>query len=95
MFKDFLASITYNVLSLIGTALAVASLVLMACLFAIQQFGYEGGPYIGILMYLILPMFFVLGLAFWVGYTIATIQVEPYEEVAPPPADAHSEQSQS
>ena len=23
---------------------------------------------------------FVLGLSFWVGYTIATIQVEPFEE---------------
>ena len=34
-------------------------------------------------------VFFVLGLTFWVGYTIATIQVEPYEEVeAPPEADA-------
>ena len=28
-------------------------------------------------------VFFVLGLTFWVGYTIATIQVEPYEETAP------------
>ena len=28
-------------------------------------------------------VFFVLGLTFWVGYTIATIQVEPYEEVEP------------
>ena len=62
MFKDFLASITHNVISLIGTALAVASLVLMACLFAMEQFGFEGGPYIGILTYLILPMLFVLGL---------------------------------
>ena len=62
MFKDFLASITHNVTSLIGTALAVASLVLMACLFAMEQFGFEGGPYIGILTYLILPMFFVFGL---------------------------------
>ena len=34
-------------------------------------------------------VFFVLGLTFWVGYTIATIQVEPYEEVEPSPeADA-------
>jgi len=34
-------------------------------------------------------VFFVLGLTFWVGYTIATIQVEPYEEAEPPPgADA-------
>jgi len=32
-------------------------------------------------------VFFVLGLTFWVGYTIATIQVEPYEEAQPPPAD--------
>jgi len=62
MFKDFIASITHNVTSLLGTALAVASLVLMACLFAMEQFGFEGGPYIGILTYLILPMFFVLGL---------------------------------
>jgi hypothetical protein len=29
-------------------------------------------------------VFFLLGLTFWVGYTIATIQVEPYEESAPP-----------
>ena len=28
-------------------------------------------------------VFFVLGLTFWVGYTIATIQVDPYEETAP------------
>ena len=38
-------------------------------------------------------VFFVLGLAFWVGYTIATIQVEPYEEADPedpqPPGDEH------
>jgi len=62
MFKAFFASITHNVISLIGTALAVASLVLMACLFAMEQFGFEGGPYIGILTYLILPVIFVTGL---------------------------------
>jgi hypothetical protein len=62
MFKNFLASITHNVISLIGTALAVAGFVLMACLIAIEQFGYEGGPYIGILTYLILPVIIVLGL---------------------------------
>jgi threonine/homoserine efflux transporter RhtA len=31
-------------------------------------------------------VFFALGLAFWVGYTIATIQVEPFEEPEPPAA---------
>ncbi|MGH0028826.1 MAG: hypothetical protein ACQGVC_03480 [Myxococcota bacterium] len=37
-------------------------------------------------------VFFVLGLTFWVGYTIATIQAEPPEEVAAPEPDT-SEQS--
>ena len=62
MFKNFLASITHNAISLIGTALAVASLVLMACLFTIEQLGFEGGPYIGILTYLILPVILITGL---------------------------------
>lgn len=36
-------------------------------------------------------VFFVLGLTFWVGYTIATIQVEPYQDVEPEPeSDAGS-----
>ena len=30
-------------------------------------------------------VFFGLGLSFWVGYTIATIQVEPFDEDEPPP----------
>jgi hypothetical protein len=35
-------------------------------------------------------VFFALGLTFWVGYTIATIQVEPFDEPAPaePPPGA-------
>ena len=62
MFKNFLVSITHNAISLIGTAIAVSALVIMGSLFAIQLWGYEGGPYIGILLYLILPMIFVVGL---------------------------------
>jgi len=62
MLRDFFASITRNLISLIGTALAVASLVLIASLFIMEQFGFEGGPYIGILTYLILPMVFLVGL---------------------------------
>ena len=30
-----------------------------------------------------LAVFFGLGLTFWVGYTIATIKVEPYEDAPP------------
>jgi len=62
MIKNFLVSITHNLLSLIGTAIALATLVLMASLFAMELSGFEGGPYIGILTYLILPMIFVIGL---------------------------------
>jgi nitrate/TMAO reductase-like tetraheme cytochrome c subunit len=62
MFKNFLASITRNGLSLAGTGLAVASAVLIISLFFMEQLGFEGGPYLGILTYLILPMLFVFGL---------------------------------
>lgn len=62
MFKHFFASITRNGLSLLGTALALASLVLIVSLYFIEQMGFEGGPYLGILTYLILPAIFVLGL---------------------------------
>ena len=37
-----------------------------------------------------LLVFFALGLTFWVGYTIATVQVEPYEEAAPDGESAES-----
>lgn len=41
-------------------------------------------------------VFFALGLTFWVGYTIATIQVDPFEEAEPPAAPAPpSEESAS
>jgi hypothetical protein len=62
MFKNFLASISQNGLSLIGTALALASLVLIVSLFMMEQVGFEGGPYLGILTYLILPVIFITGL---------------------------------
>jgi len=62
MFKNFLSSITHNGISLIGTAIAIASLVLIVSLFVMEQLGFEGGPYIGILTYLILPAIFAFGL---------------------------------
>jgi nitrate/TMAO reductase-like tetraheme cytochrome c subunit len=44
-------------------SIAVASLVLMVSLFVMEQLGFKGGPYLGILTYLILPTLFVVGLA--------------------------------
>jgi len=62
VFKNFLSSITHNGISLVGTALAIIGLVLIVSLFVMEQLGFEGGPYLGILTYLILPMIFVVGL---------------------------------
>lgn len=62
MFRDFFASLTRNAISLVGTAIALATLILILTLFGMELWGFEGGPYLGILTYLILPMLFVFGL---------------------------------
>ena len=62
MLKSFLGSITRNATSLAGTALALASIILIVSLFLMQQMGFEGGPYLGILTFLILPMLAIVGL---------------------------------
>jgi hypothetical protein len=62
MARHFFASLTQNPISLVGTALAAASLTMIIALVIIQMTGFEGGPYLGILTFLVLPMFFVLGL---------------------------------
>ena len=41
-----------------GTGLALASLVLIVSLFLMEQLGFDGGPYLGILTFLILPALF-------------------------------------
>lgn len=62
MARHFFASLTQNPISLVGTAVAAASLMLIITLFGIHALGFEGGPYLGILTFLVLPMFFVTGL---------------------------------
>ena len=60
--RDFVNSITRNPISLVGAALAGGSAVLIVTLTAIEVFGEEGHPYIGIITYLIMPVFFTAGL---------------------------------
>jgi len=62
MVRDLLLAFTRNGVSLLGAALTTATAVLILTLFGIGLVGYEGGPYIGILTYLVLPAFFLLGL---------------------------------
>jgi hypothetical protein len=65
-----------------GWAICIGA-ALVALLFII---GVLGGSYAAIAIPVAILVLFVLGLAGWVGYTIATIQVEPEPEVhAEPP----------
>jgi nitrate/TMAO reductase-like tetraheme cytochrome c subunit len=60
--RNFLYLVTRNPISLAGTSLTTISAVLFLTLFALEQVGFHGGPYLGIIAFLILPAFFVLGL---------------------------------
>jgi hypothetical protein len=66
-----------------GWAICIGAGVL-ALLFLI---GILNGSYWAIALPVAVLTFFALGLAGWVGYTIATIQVEPFDEGEPPPGD--------
>lgn len=55
-------SLLRNPLSFSGAVLATLGAVLFLIVFAVDLFGYHQHPYIGIIFFLILPAFFVLGL---------------------------------
>lgn len=60
--RKFLATLSHSTLGMIGVALTTAAAILIISLFAMELVGFHGGPYLGILAYLILPAFFLLGL---------------------------------
>lgn len=60
--KSFFVALTRNPVSLLGTALVTASATVIVTLFAVEAAGYRGGPYSGIIVFLVLPALFVLGL---------------------------------
>jgi hypothetical protein len=59
--KRPLSEISRNPVSLIGLALVVASITVFAVLVALGLFFHEGGPYLGILTFLIVPAVLLLG----------------------------------
>jgi hypothetical protein len=63
MLKHFFSAITGNIVSLLGTLLVVVSLLLIVALLIMQGMGFQGGAYLGILTFVVLPMGFLLGLA--------------------------------
>ncbi len=59
MIKHFFAAITGNIISLIGTLMMVVSLLFIVALLVMQAMGFEGGAYLGILTFVVLPMMFL------------------------------------
>jgi ABC-type glycerol-3-phosphate transport system permease component len=62
MVRSFFSLVTRHWLSLLGTMTAIAALVLMVMLVAIELSGFKGGAYLGIVTYMVLPMVLVAGL---------------------------------
>jgi hypothetical protein len=51
-----------NLVAMLGASMAIISGVLIIGLAIVGMMGYAGSPYVGIVAYLVLPMFFVAGL---------------------------------
>jgi len=60
--QSFISLITRHWISMVGSVIALATAVLMILLFGMELSGFKGGPYLGILTYLILPAVLLLGL---------------------------------
>jgi nitrate/TMAO reductase-like tetraheme cytochrome c subunit len=60
--RAFLHAITRNSVSLMGAALTTTAAILFISFFVGESLGLHGGPYLGILTFVIFPAIFVLGL---------------------------------
>ncbi len=63
MIHSFFSLVTRHWISLLGSVIALVALVLVVMLFGMELAGYHGGPYLGILTYMLLPMGILFGLA--------------------------------
>ncbi len=73
-------------------ALLCAGVALLALLFLV---GVLSKSYWALAIPVAALVFFVLGLSFWVGWTIYTIRVEPEPAPAPPPAPVVSSEERA
>jgi hypothetical protein len=64
MKKFALPTSFYNWISMAGATLALISLFMIGFLFVISLFFDQGGSYLGLVMFIVLPVFLVLGLIF-------------------------------
>lgn len=62
MTRSILELLTRNFVTLIGAALTTVSALVFLSLFVLDLLGFRAGPYIGIIVFVLLPALFVLGL---------------------------------
>ncbi|MDH4289739.1 MAG: NapC/NirT family cytochrome c [Aquincola sp.] len=62
MIQSFVSLVTRHWISMLGSVIALVAAVLVILLFGMEITGFKGGPYLGILTYLLLPAVFVFGL---------------------------------
>ena len=62
MVHNFVSMVTRHWLSLVGAIIALVALVMILMLIGLQLTGFDGGAYLGIVTYMLLPMVFGLGL---------------------------------
>ena len=62
MIHSFFTVVTRHWVSMLGALIAIVALVLMVMMVVIELTGFQGGPYLGILTYLVLPMMLLTGL---------------------------------
>jgi len=60
--RSVLQLLTRNIITLIGTALTTVSAIVFLSLFALDLLGFHSSPYIGIIVFVVLPGLFVIGL---------------------------------
>ena len=60
--KNLFAKVSRNPISLAGVVITTISAIIFLTLFAIELVGFSGGPYVGIMAFLIVPAFFIGGL---------------------------------
>ncbi|MGZ8253516.1 MAG: NapC/NirT family cytochrome c [Burkholderiaceae bacterium] len=63
MIQSFISLVTRHWISMLGSVIALAAAVLVILLFGMELSGFRGGPYLGILTYMILPLVLIFGLA--------------------------------
>lgn len=62
MVHNFVSVITRHWVSLVGAIIAIVALVMILLLIGLQLVGFDGGAYLGIITYMLLPMVFGFGL---------------------------------